>query len=131
MSKKDIEQTVEFNASTHEVYELLMDENKHAEFTGASANISRKVGGEFSVWGDYATGKNVELIPDKKIVQTWRASDWPDNAISTVTFKLNSKDGSCELRFSQSGIPKDFVKDISKGWEDNYWKLMQKYLSSH
>ena len=131
MADNNIDKTVEFNASTHDVYELLMDEKKHAEFTNASANISREIGGKFSVWGDYATGKNVELIPDKKIVQTWRASDWPENAISTVTFELNDKDGLCELRFYQTGVPKDFAKDISKGWEDNYWDLMQKYLSNH
>lgn len=131
MSKSDIEQTVEFNTSTHEIYELLMYEKKHTEFTGASANISREVGGEFSVWGGYATGKNVELIPDEKIVQTWRASDWPESEMSKVTFELRDKDGRCELNFSQSGVPRDFVEDIRQGWKDNYWDLMQKYLSNH
>lgn len=131
MSKSDIEQTVEFNTNAHEVYELLMDDKKHAAFTGTSANISREVGGEFSVWGRYATGKNVELISDKKIVQTWRASDWPEGEMSKVTFELRDKDGGCELNFSQSNVPRDFVEDIRQGWKDNYWDLMQEYLSNH
>lgn len=131
MSGNNIEQQVEFNASAHEVYELLMDEKKHADFTDAPASISREVGGKFSVWGGYATGHNLELAPDRKIVQTWRASDWPEGEESKVTFELNNKNGKCELTFSQSAVPKDHVEDISKGWKDNYWDLMKRYLAEH
>lgn len=131
MSKNSIEQTVEFNASAHEVYELIMDDKKHSGFTNAPASISQKVGGEFSVWDGYATGKNIELIPDKKIVQTWRASDWPEGEESEVTFELHDKNGKCELVFIQSGIPNDYVEDISSGWKDNYWDLMKRYLAEH
>jgi len=66
-----------------------MDSRKHARFTGGSARISRKVGGKFSVHDGYAEGRNLELIPDMKIVQTWRASDWPEGLYSNVTFELN------------------------------------------
>ncbi len=128
MTKNDIEQTVEFNSTAHEVYEMLMDEKKHSDFTGAPASISRKVGGEFSVWDGYAKGENIKLVPDQKIVQTWRASDWPKDAVSEVTFELTDKNGKCELRFTQTGIPEEFTKDISKGWEDNYWDLIKDYL---
>ena len=37
VSTKTIEQTVEFSASPHEVYEALMDSEKHSAFTGAKA----------------------------------------------------------------------------------------------
>lgn len=125
---KEIKKTIYFEASAHDVYEVLIDEKKHAEFTGASAEIDRNVGGKFSVWDNYATGINKELVPDKLIVQTWRASDWPENIESVVRFELSEKDGKTKLDFTQTGIPEDQVDEITQGWEDFYWKPMKEYL---
>jgi uncharacterized protein YndB with AHSA1/START domain len=66
------------------VYDALMSSRHHAKFTGAPASISKKEGGSFSVFGDYATGNNLELIPGKKIVQTWRADNWPGDALNRL-----------------------------------------------
>ena len=72
---KVIHQTVTLKVPPHEVYEALMDSRKHAAFTGGKAKISRAVGGKFSAYDNYIAGKNVDLVPDKKIVQDWRAVD--------------------------------------------------------
>jgi len=42
---KDINQTVVFKTTPHEVYEALMDSKKHAAFSGGAAKISRAIGG--------------------------------------------------------------------------------------
>ncbi len=125
---KNIRQTATFKVSAHDVYEALMDAKKHAVFTGGKATISRKVGGKFSVFDGYAEGKNVELIPDKKIVQTWRASDWPEGHYSRVTFMLEESDGKTKLTFTQSDVPDEQSADISQGWRDYYWKPMKELL---
>ncbi|MBI3232331.1 MAG: SRPBCC domain-containing protein, partial [Candidatus Doudnabacteria bacterium] len=62
-----------------------MDSKKHSAITGGAASISRKIGGKVSAYDGYISGKNVELVADKKIVQTWRASDWEDGHFSLVT----------------------------------------------
>ena len=72
-----IQQTVIFKASPHAVYEALMDSKKHAIFSGSAAKISRAIGGEYSAYDGYITGKNIELVPDQKIVQSWRAWTGP------------------------------------------------------
>ena len=77
MKTKTIKQSVTFRAKPHEVYEALMDSGKHAKFTGGEAHISREVGGKFSAFDGYSEGVNLELMPDKRIVQSWRTSDWP------------------------------------------------------
>lgn len=129
MKTKDIHQTVAFAATPPEMYEALMDEKKHAEFTGSHAEVSRKVGGEFSVWDGSLSGKNLELVPDKKIVQSWRADDWPKGCYSTVTFEFTeSKDGT-KLNFTQIGIPDEFYKDIKEGWYTYYWEPLKKYFN--
>ena len=40
---KNLKQTATFKAVPHEVYETLMDEKKHAEFTEGAAKISRQL----------------------------------------------------------------------------------------
>lgn len=49
VATKTIEQTVTFKAVPHDVYEALMDSEKHSEFTGARANISQEVEEEFGL----------------------------------------------------------------------------------
>jgi uncharacterized protein YndB with AHSA1/START domain len=83
---KNIQQSVIIKAAPREVYEALMDSRKHSKFTGAKASISRKVGGRCSVYGNYIRGINLDLIPNKRIVQAWRGSDWPKGHYSIATF---------------------------------------------
>jgi activator of HSP90 ATPase len=72
MKTKTLHQSVSLKATAHDIYEALMDSNKHSEFTHSPAVIHMEVGGEFSAFDGWASGKTVELIPDKKIVQKWR-----------------------------------------------------------
>lgn len=126
---KNIKQTVTFKATPHEVYELFMDSKKHSQFTGDKAVISRKVGGKFTAFGGYAEGTNLELIPDKKIVQKWRTSDWPEGYYSQITLSLMSTERGTRLTFTQSGVPDDQYDDILQGWRDYYWSPMKEMLT--
>jgi activator of HSP90 ATPase len=128
METKNIRQTVNFKAEPHEVYEALMDSKKHSKFSGGKASISRKVGGKISAYDDYIEGVNVELVPDEKIVQTWRGSDWPEGHFSTVTFKIEKTPAGSKLTFNQVGVPVEFYEDIKQGWIDWYWTPMKQML---
>ena len=130
MKTKDYTETVTFKAAPHDVYEALMDSKKHAAFTGAAADISREVGGKFTAWDGYITGTNLELVPDSKIVQDWRASDWPEGTASEVTFLLESAPEGARLTFTHKGIPADFCDDIIQGWQDYYWEPLKMMLES-
>lgn len=99
MKSTTLRQTIVFPSDSHDVYELLMDLRKHAQLTGNGARISRNVGGAFSVYDGYATGKNIELIDDKKIVQTWRAGDWEKEHYSIIEFKFSRSTRECTLPF--------------------------------
>jgi activator of HSP90 ATPase len=107
-----------------------MDSKKHSSFTGGRASISRKVGGRISAYDGYIAGKNLELESDKKIVQSWRASDWPEGHFSRVSFIIAETAGGSELLFLQEGIPVDFYDNIKQGWIDYYWKPMKEMLES-
>jgi activator of HSP90 ATPase len=128
MKTKDIQQTIEFKATPHEVYETLMDTRRHTTFTQAAAAISRKVGGKIIAYDGYIEGTNIELVADEKIVQSWRASDWPANYYSQVTFQLSKTENGTKLTFTQTGVPEEEYENIDEGWKEHYWTKMKKML---
>ena len=132
VTTKTIEQSVTFNASPHDVYEALMDSEKHSQFTGAKANISREVGGSFTAYDGALSGTILELVPDAKIVQSWRGSDdgWAPGHYSTATFLLEAIDGGTRLDFVQTGVPEQSCEQISEGWQTYYWPKMKQMLES-
>ena len=130
VNTRTIEQTVTFKARPHVVYEMLMDSAEHARFTGAEASISREVGGAFTAYDGALTGTNIELVPDAKIVQSWRAGDWPEGHYSTATFLLEEAEGGTRLTFTQTGVPEQHYDDIRQGWRDFYWSKMASSLES-
>ena len=129
---KTIEQTVTIKANPHDVYEALMDSEKHSQFTGAPADISREIGGSFTAYGGALSGTTTELIPDAKIVQAWRGSDegWPPDHYSEATFALEEVDGEARLTFVQTGVPEASYEDISQGWQTYYWTKLKAFLES-
>ena len=132
VSTKTVEQTVTFNASPHDVYEALMDSDKHTQFTGAKATISREIGGSFTAYDGALSGTILELVPDAKIVQSWRGSDegWVAGHFSTATFTLEAIDGGTRLTFQQTGVPEASFEQNSQGWQTYYWPKMKQFLES-
>ena len=124
-----IKQTVEFNASPHDVYEAIMDEKIHTRFTASPASIGRAVGETFTAYDGYIGGKNIELIPDKKIVQEWRAVDWDPVLISLVTFEFTPVSGGTRLDFTHDGLLEGTEDEFAQGWIDNYWEPLQKMFT--
>lgn len=122
---KTIKQKIKFKTTPHEMYEMLMDSKKHKEFTGEKAKISKKVGGKFTAYDGYCEGVNLELVPDKKIVQQWRANDWPKGHYSLTTYKFSKIKTGTMLDFTQKDIPDDQYEEIKKGWLEFYWNKMK------
>ncbi len=128
MTKTSIRQSVEITARPHDVYEVLMDPEKHSELTGDVAVIERKVNGKFSAFGGYAKGKFRELIQDKRIILLWRANDWRKDKFSTVTIILKPTKTGTLLEFIQTDVPEEFAEDVDQGWHEFYWKPMKRML---
>ena len=130
MKTRTIRQTIDFSAKTHEVYEALMDSKKHSEFTGSKCVISRKVRGKVSAYDGYIVGENIEIVPDKKVVQTWRAEEdcWPADHYSRVIFVLKPTKSGTRLNFTHSGVPVDCGDRFDTGWQEHYWTPMKEML---
>lgn len=124
-----IHQEVVFNAEPKRIYEALMDSAKHAAFTAnGDANISREAGGPFSTHGGEIVGRNIELVPDQRIVQAWRVKHWPEGMYTVIRYELNDDGGKTRLVFDQWGAPADQAEHLAEGWKARYWQPLERYL---
>ena len=130
IKKKNIEQEIIIKSPPNEIYEAFMDAKKHSKFTESKAKVSRKIGGSFSIFEGSLSGKNVELIQDKKIVQTWRGDgdNWPKGYYSTITLVLEPVDDGTLIKFSQVDIPEGAYESVKEGWETYYWEPLKEML---
>lgn len=117
------------NASPIEVYEAFMNSQKHSEFTGSKATGTPKEGAEFSAWDGYISGKNLELVKGKKIVQEWITTDWPkDYPPSRLELKFKDLGDKTEIAMTHSKVPANQETSLRQGWLDFYWKPLKEYF---
>ena len=130
MAKTIVQKVVFMNTTPKALYDLYMDAKKHALICGADCEISPKEGTKFSVYGGYATGKNLQLIKDKLIVQSWRASDWDENQMdSTFIINFETKGKDVVLHAIHANLPDAEAESISQGWHDFYWNPWKQHLA--
>ncbi|MHC4955202.1 MAG: SRPBCC family protein [Planctomycetota bacterium] len=123
-----IHQEVSLNAPPEDVYRALTDSKTFAAFTDAPAEISAEAGGEFTCFGPFILGRNVELVPNKRIVQDWRVMNWPDGHYSKVRFEIAAEGAGTKLTLDQDGVPEDEVGHVDGGWTHKYWEPLRQYL---
>ena len=130
IKEKNLDQEIIIKTSPHELYEAFMDSKKHSKFTESKAKVSREVGGNFSIFEGDINGKNVELIQDKKIIQTWRSEgeNWPKGYYSTITLIFEPVDDGTLIKFTHTDIPEGAYESVKEGWDKYYWEPLKEML---
>ena len=124
-----IRQKVTMPAKPLEVYEAYIDAEKHSEFTGAEATSDPKVGGEFTAWDGYISGRFLVIDPGRMIVQEWRSSDFPEDAsVSRLKLTFKSVENGTQIMLVHSSVPEEIADDIEQGWRSFYWEPMEKFF---
>jgi activator of HSP90 ATPase len=113
-----------------EVFKAWLNSKEHSLFTGSAAKISDKVGEEFTAWDGYISGTNIEFSEGEKIIQSWRTTDFSNNAAdSLLELYFTEKHGKTVLTIEHSNIPKGDGSKYKDGWRNYYFKPMKKYFS--
>ena len=127
---KAIRQEISIKASPKQVYEVFLDAKRFSAFTGgAPAEIDANAGGRFSCFGGMITGRNIELMPDRRIVQAWRAGNWPEGVYSIVTFEFETRGAETKLILEHKAFPAENAEHLEGGWHRMYWEPLKKYLA--
>jgi activator of HSP90 ATPase len=136
-----IHQEVIFKTSRVRLYEALLDArefHKVVLLSGAvqsgmvkapkPSEISREPGGAFAVFGGFVIGRQIELVPNTRIVQAWRPLDWEPGLYSIARFELATQGAGTRLVFDHTGFPKGAAEHLAQGWKVNYWQPLEKVL---
>jgi activator of HSP90 ATPase len=124
-----IRQKVLIPATAVEVYDAFIDPKKHSAFTGSKATCDPRVGGEFTAWDGYISGKNLELERGKKIMQEWKTTDWPsDSPSSRLELTLKETRNGTEISMIHSNVPVEQADELAEGWTEFYWKPLKEYF---
>ena len=99
--------------------------------TGVSpAEIDPKPGGAFSLFGGMVVGRNIELVPNQRIVQAWRVvADFPDGVYTMVKFELIPRDSQTSVILDQTGFAEGDFDHLSLGWHSHYWEPLKIFLA--
>jgi activator of HSP90 ATPase len=141
-SEESIHQETLFKAPCRRVFELLTDAKqfdrvvrlsdamKSAKVPNSVATaLSGEAGGPFTLFGGHIVGRNVELVPDQRLVQAWRVADWKAGLYSIARFELVAQGEETKLVFDHTGFPKGQADHLAAGWKANYWEPMAKALA--
>ena len=116
------------NASPKDVYEAWLSSEGHSAMTGGEATITNQVGDHFTAWDDYIEGENLALEPNKRIVQSWRTSEFLDNEPDSQIELILKDDGNqTELTLIHTNLSEN-GEQYKKGWEDHYFEPMRDYF---
>ena len=112
------------------VYDAWLDGDAHAAMTGSEyARIEPTVDGTYTVWDDYVWGRNLALEPGRRIVQTWRTTDFAtDDPDSQIEVRFEAADGGTRVTIAHTGIPDD-QEHYRDGWREYYFEPMKLYFS--
>ena len=116
-------------ASAKAIYTSWLNSEGHTKMTGGDANISDQPGDHFTAWDGYIKGKNVTLEPYKRIIQSWRTSQFEDGEEdSQIEIVLKELDGITELKLIHTNVPES-GDHYKTGWDTHYFKPMKTYFS--
>lgn len=124
-----LHEEVSLPGNPQRLYEALLDSRQFAIFSGLPAEIDPKVGGAFSMFGGQIVGRNIELVPNVRIVQAWRPTHWDAGVYSVVRFELKPHATGTMVVLDHTGFPEGDFDSLTRGWKMHYWEPLQKYLS--
>jgi activator of HSP90 ATPase len=122
--------TVVLPASPEDIYNTWFSSEGHSQMTGSPATVEAGIGGAFTAWDGYISGKTLELELYARIVQAWRTSEFPDDGSdSRVEILLEKAPKGTKVTLVHTDIPDGQGENYKKGWDDFYFTPMRAYFS--
>jgi uncharacterized protein YndB with AHSA1/START domain len=116
-------------ARPERIYSVWLSSDEHTAFTGDKAVVEPFVGGKHSAFDGYAVGRTVDLQPGHRIVQTWRAEDFPvGSPDSRVEVTLEETVGGTMLTILHTEIPSGQGSRCRDGWLKYYLEPLKGYF---
>jgi uncharacterized protein YndB with AHSA1/START domain len=114
------------------LYFAWLSSEQHSAMTGGKAKIEPDVGTKFTAWDGYISGKLITLDLGRRIIMSWRTTDFPrDAADSRVEVHLEALGGNTRLTILHTEIPEGQGEKYRSGWTEHYFDPMRRYFSKY
>jgi len=115
---KTFKKTFKINAEPSDVYSALTNPYTIELWSGYPAVMPEEPGREFSLWDGDITGKNLEFVRNKKVVQEWYFGEQSSRSIVTITIQPDREDSLVTVE--HTNIPDIDFAEIAEGWREYY-----------
>ena len=119
---KNFKKYFRLDASPADLYNAFTNPLMIEIWTGEPAVMSTEPGSEFSLWDGEIVGRNIEFVPDQKIVQHWY---FGDDVESEVTIKFHPEGKGSNVEVLQTNIPDEAFDNMVEGWESDYFASLR------
>lgn len=116
-------------ADPEEVFTALTNPFQIELWSGYAADMKPERGYVFSLWEGDIAGVNLEVVPDKKLVQEWFFGE--NEEASVVTFKLKREGNGTLLTLTHTHIPEEVYEEITEGWKTCYLGSLKDMLEMY
>ena len=130
MKKEALRVTSTIPVAPTTLYFAWIDSTHHSSMTGQTAKLDPVVGAKYSCCNGYVTGKLVILDLGRRIVESWRTTDFPrDAADSRVEVHFETFGMSTRILILHTEIPEGQSEKYKALWNERYIAPMRAYFS--
>ena len=127
-TRTSLHQEIDLKATPARIYAVLLDSKQFTAFSHEPADIHVEPGGTFSMFGARILGRNVELVPNQRIVQAWRSAGWDPGTYSIVRFDFKEQGTQTRVVLDHTGFPAGAYDSLFAGWKSHYWDPLQLFF---
>ncbi|MCC6524165.1 MAG: SRPBCC domain-containing protein [Polyangiaceae bacterium] len=137
MKREQLELSIVLSVEPERLYAAWLDAGEHSAFTGGAASVEAWVGGRHTAWDGYIEGEILALEPGRRIVQSWRTTDFtsadPDSRLE-ISFqpegRAGDEAGETRLTLHHAELPPGGAERYTRGWQEFYFDPMRAYFSA-
>jgi activator of HSP90 ATPase len=108
---------------------MYLDPKEHAAFTGSPVKIAARVGADFRAFGGALSGRVLQVIPNRLIVQSWRSTQFSKRDIdSTLVLTFWQLKSGARIELTHVNVADSDFAGVAEGWSKYYWIPWRAYL---
>ena len=117
-------------AAPDRLFDMYLDSESHAAFSGAPVTISAQAGAPFQAFDGALSGTILHVEPKRLIVQTWRSTHFlPESMDSVLVLSFHPDPEGGRIELVHVNVADEDFAGVSHGWEKYYWTPWRAYLS--
>jgi uncharacterized protein YndB with AHSA1/START domain len=127
---RTIQLAADLPATAERLFDMYLDPAQHSAFTGSTVEVSSVPGSPFRAFNNVLSGRILDVVPKRLIVQSWRSPHWGASDLDStliLTFVPQTDGGRIEL-VQVNVVDTDFA-GVCHGWERFYWTPWRAYLT--